>query len=159
MGLALGLHGHGLRSRLIEHSEGPGERAQLRAVLVRRYACQHCTSVVMSAPQAVLRAMRYSASTIALALGLWSHGRQSARVVRAAVSNARVLGATAACGWASLQRWSRSCQRLYPKLPAWPPPAAPRAAAERVISALSALAVWPTGAVLVDACEGSMRAH
>jgi hypothetical protein len=75
-------------------------------VLVRRYACQHCFAIVMSVPSVVLRAMRYSASTIALALGLWSHGGCSARAVRAAVSSTRVLGATAAAGWASLRRWS-----------------------------------------------------
>ena len=126
---------------------------------LRRYVCQQCAAVVMSAPQAVLRGMRYSASTIALALGLWSHGGESARVVRAAVSSARVLGATAACSWASLRRWSGSSLQLYPKLPAWPPLASPRAAAARVISALSALAIWPTGAAIVDACDGAMRAH
>jgi hypothetical protein len=159
VGEALGLHGHGLRSRLIEHSEGPGHRAQLTAVLVRRYLCQLCAAVVMSVPAAVLRAMRYSASTIALALGLWSHRGYSARAVRASVSSAVVLGATAAAGWASLRRWSRAARRLFPKLPAWPPPAAPRAAAARVISALSALSVWPTGGVIVDACTGALRAH
>ena len=159
VGESLGLHGHGLRSRLIEHSEGPGQRAQLTTVMVRRYLCQLSAAVVMSVPAAVLRAMRYSASTVALALGLWSHGGRSARAVRASVSSAVVVGATAASGWASLQRWSRSSQQRFPKLPAWPPPAAPRAAAACLVSALSALSVWPTGAVIFDACAGACRAH
>lgn len=159
VGEALGLHGHGLRSRLIEHSEGREQRAQLTEVQVRRYACQHCFAIVMSVPSVVLRAMRYSASTIALGLGLWSHGGCSARAVRAAVSSARVLGASAAAGWASLRRWSRAAPRLFPKLPAGPPATTPRVAAGRVISGLSALSLWPTGAVIADACAGAERAH
>jgi hypothetical protein len=159
VGEALGLHGHGLRSRLIEHSEGREQRAQLTEVQVRRYACQHCFAIVLSVPSVVLRAMRYSASTIALGLGLWSHGGCSARAVRAAVISARVLGASAAAGWASLRRWSRAAPRLFPKLPAGPPATTPRVAAGRVISGLGALSLWPTGAVIADACAGAERAH
>lgn len=81
------------------------------------------------------------ASAIALALALWSTGGQTAAEVRRQVSPDRLVGATAAAGWASLRRWTRSIRSsaLFPCVRACPPDWKLRKVAERVTHTLASL--------------------
>jgi hypothetical protein len=80
----------------------------LIAILARRYQCQPCGAIVMVVPRGLVRRRLYSASAVALALALYGVARLSPRDVRRRVSPHRVVGATAAAGWASLRRWCRA---------------------------------------------------
>jgi hypothetical protein len=139
-GAALGLHGHGLRER---HQWGPGAlgaAAVLVAILARRYRCQPCGAVVVVVPRGVLRRRLYSAGAIALALALWSLAELAPAEVRTRVSPFAIVGATAAVGWASLRRWSRSVRagQLFPVVRALPAEASLRQVAARAATTLAA---------------------
>ena len=138
----LGLHGHGLRER---HQWGPvelGTVPSLIAIRVRRYQCQPCGAVVVVVPRGVVRRRLYSAGAIALALALYGIGRLAPAEVRRRVSPLRIVGATAAAGWASLRRWSRAVRagRLFPAVRALPPEATLRQAGARAATTLAAYA-------------------
>ena len=136
----LGLHGHGLRER---HQWGPveaGGGAELIGILARRYRCQLCSAVVVVVPRGLLRRRLYSAGAIALALALWSVAELGPAEVRARVSPLRIVGATAAAGWASLRRWSRAVRAggLFPVVRALPEEATLRQVAARAATTLAA---------------------
>jgi hypothetical protein len=80
----------------------------LREVTVRRYQCQVCGLVMTVTTEALLPRKHYGAGTIGLALWLWSVTRWSAAKVRETLSPRARVGAAAATGWASLERWARS---------------------------------------------------
>lgn len=153
---SLVIHGHGVRSRVVQ---GPGESGTAlpaAEVSLRRYQCQACGAVMHSAPGGVLRRYLYLGGAIAQALGRWVDGAP-ARAVRAEVSGQRVLGATAAAGWASLGRWVRAARKLWPRLP--PSQAGSlRERAARVVAFLASHALVPSGQRTVDAIEGATRA-
>jgi hypothetical protein len=141
-GGALGLHGHGLRER---HQWGPadvGPAAAVIGVLAWRYRCQPCRAVIMVVPLGLLPGRLYSAGAIALALALWGVAELAPAEVRRGVSPHRIVGTTAAAGWASLRRWSRAVRagRLFPVVRALPEEARLRQVAARAATTLAAFA-------------------
>jgi len=151
----IGLHGHGLRTRLLLGPLGPGAPPQLGELMVRRYQCQRCAAVVVVCPRALRRYFRYAAVAIALALSMWSADGQPAAMVRAQVSPFRVVGHEARRDWRSLRRWARAGPRLWPQLRAGPD-ASPHAMAHGLVRQLAALATLPSGVMRVDACAGAL---
>jgi len=146
-GEPVGLHGHGLRER---HQWGPvelGAAAVLIGILARRYQCQACGAVVMVVPRGIVRRRLYSASAIALALALYGAAALAPGEVRRRVSPLRIVGATAAAGWASLRRWSRAVRagRLFPVVRALPAEATLRQVAARAATTLAAYALGGRG--------------
>lgn len=120
---------------------------------LRRYRCRHCGAIVTSAPAGLLRQVLYGAVAIALALGLWAHGRQPGARVRAVVSPWRA-GAERWHGWRSLRRWARSAVRLWPGLQVASVGAREQAAS--IVSQLAARAAEAGGAVVALACCGAV---
>jgi hypothetical protein len=102
------LHGHGLRSRDQWGPPCATAPPEVGEVVCRRYHCLACGAVLLVVPRGVLRRRLYSASAIALALALWGVDGLASGDVRARVSPWRIVGATAAMGWASLRRWARA---------------------------------------------------
>lgn len=141
-GGTLGLHGHGLRERdqwgLVEL----GDAAAMIGILARRYRCQSCGAVIVVLPHGVIHRRLYSAGSIALALALWAVSGLAPAAVRARVSPHRIVGSTAAAGWASLRRWSRAVRagRLFSTVRASPPEATLRQVAARAATTLAAMA-------------------
>jgi len=138
----LGLHGHGLRER---DQWGPVElddAAAVVGILARRYQCQTCGAVIVVVPRGVVRRRLYSAGAIALALALWAVAGLAPAEVRARVSPLRIVGPTAAAGWASLRRWSRAVRagRLFPVVRALPAEATLRQVAARAATTLAGFA-------------------
>ena len=114
----------------------------LIAFLVRRYQCQPCGAVVVVVPRGLVWRRLYSAGGIALALALWGVAGLSPAEVRGHVSPLRIVGATAAAGWASLRRWARAVRagRLFPVVRALPTDATLRQVAARAATTLAAYA-------------------
>jgi hypothetical protein len=110
------LHGHGTRERQVRGPTAPGEPPALVAVTARRYRCVPCGAVLVVVPREVRSRRLYSASAIGFALALWALVQASAAEVRRRVSPARIVGPTAATGWATLRRWARDVARgrLFP---------------------------------------------
>jgi len=141
LGGRLGLHGHGRRER---HQWGPAELGAVPAVvgvLLRRYQCQPCGALVVVGPRGLLPRRLYSASAVALALALYGLAAAlSPAQVRRQVSPLRIVGATAASGWASLRRWCRAVRvgRLFPAVRTLPGEATLRAVAARAATTLAA---------------------
>jgi len=152
-GGALGLHGHGVRER---HRWGPvefGGTATLIAILLRRYLCRSCSAVVVVGPRGLVRRHLYSAGAIALALALYGVAGLSPAEVRRRVSPLRIVGPTAAAGWASLKRWCRAvrARSLFPAVRALPAGASLRQVAARAATTLAADAPGAGGLALESA--------
>ena len=147
LGGAIGLHGHGLRERHQWGPATPGGLPELIGILVRRYQCQPCGAVVVVVPRGVLRRRLYSASAIALALALYGVAALAPGEVRRRVSPLRIVGATAAAGWASLRRWAGAVRggRLFPVVRALPAEATLRQVAARTATTLAAYALGGRG--------------
>jgi hypothetical protein len=146
-GGTLGLHGHGLRER---HQWGPvevGGPAALIAILIRRYHCQPCGAVAVVVPRGLVRRRLYAAGAIGLALALYGVAGRSPAEVRRQVSPFRIVGPTAAAGWASLRRWCRAvrARRLFPAVRAGPADATLRQVAARAATTLAAHAPGSAG--------------
>jgi hypothetical protein len=141
-GGALGLHGHGLRERHQWGPAAPGCLPELIGILVRRYQCRACGAVVVVVPRGVLRRRLYSAAAVALAAALYGVAGLAPAEVRAQVSPLRIVGATAASGWASLRRWAGAVRggRLFPVVRALPADATLREVAARAATTLAAYA-------------------
>lgn len=149
----LGLHGHGRRER---DQWGPAEFGGVPAVigiLARRYRCLGCGAVIVVVPRGVLGRRLYSAGAIAIALALWGASAMSAAEVRSRVSPHRIVGPTAAFGWASLRRWARAVRehRLFPIVRALPGRASLRQVAARAATTLAAFAPGMNGAPIESA--------
>ena len=141
-GGALGLHGHGLRER---HQWGPvevGGVPVLVGILLRRYLCRSCGAVAVVGPRGLVRRRLYSAGAIALAFALYGVAELAPAEVRRRVSPLRIVGPTAAAGWASLRRWSRAVRagRLFLVVRALPAEATLRQVAARAATTLAAYA-------------------
>ena len=106
------LHGHGLRERQIRGLDAPGEPPSLRAVLVRRYACQECGAVVVVAPTAVGARRLFDLATIAFALARWHVDGVASRIVRAEASPLPFVGDSARRAWSQLRRWARRAAEI-----------------------------------------------
>ncbi|HTP25568.1 MAG TPA: hypothetical protein VMK12_07905 [Anaeromyxobacteraceae bacterium] len=135
------LHGHGLRVR---DQWGPPDATAPPVVIEvvgRRYECQECGAVLLVVPGGILRRRLYSAAAIALALAVWSLEEKAPAEVRARVSPWRLVGATAAEGWASLRRWAKAVRggRLFPVVRALPGEVRLRQVAARAATTLAAL--------------------
>lgn len=151
-GGALGLHGHGLRER---HQWGPvelGGSPALIAILLRRYLCRSCGAVAVVGPRGLVRRRLYSAGAIALGLALFGAAGLAPAGVRRRVSPLRIVGPTAAAGWASLRRWCRvvRARRLFPAVRALPAEATLRQVAARAATTLAASAL-STGGLALEA--------
>ncbi|WP_242396385.1 hypothetical protein [Anaeromyxobacter oryzisoli] len=111
-------------------------------LLLRRYRCQRCGSVVVVGPRGLLRRRLYSAGAVALALALYGLAALPPAEVRRRVSPLRIVGVTAAAGWASLRRWSRAvcAGRLFPVVRQLPADATLRQVAARAATTLAAYA-------------------
>ncbi len=138
----MGLHGHGLRER---HQWGPAEVGGVPAlvgILLRRYLCRSCGAVIVVGPRGLVRRRLYSAGAIALALALYGVAGLAPAEVRRRVSPLRIVGATAAAGWASLRRWCRAvrARRLFLAVRALPADATLRQVAARAATTLAAFA-------------------
>lgn len=89
-------------------------------IKARRYRCVPCKAVSTVVPQEILARRLYSASAIGLALALWALAQATAAQVRRRISPAKIVGPTAASGWATLRRWARAVQhkKLFASTPA-----------------------------------------
>ena len=114
--------------------------------------------MVQVVPRGVLRARLFSASSIALALGLWALHQLPAREVRRRVSPWSAVGSTAASGWASLRRWVRQAPRLFPGVRPCPAHWRDRQRAERIAAALAAEAPDGTGPLIARVFAGAAQA-
>jgi hypothetical protein len=150
------IHGHGVRGRVVQGPGESGKAVPVAELVLRRYQCQACGAVMHSAPGGVLRRCVYLGGAIAQALGRWVDGAP-AREVRAEVSGQRVLGATAAAGWASLGRWVRGASKLWPRLPTQARGSV-RERATQVVAFLASYALVPSGQRTVDAMAGATHA-
>jgi hypothetical protein len=111
-------------------------------VAQRRYRCRHCHAIIVVAPSGVLWGRHYSASAIGWALALFGVMRRPACEVRQRTSPWKVVGATAARGWATLRRWISAVRegRLFTQVRPAPPDWTARKVAERVATTLAAYA-------------------
>ena len=93
-------------------------------------------------PRGLVRRRLYSASAIALALALYGVAGHSLAEVRRQVSPFRIVGPTAASGWASLRRWCRlvRARRLFPAVRPLSAEATLRHVAARAATTLAASA-------------------
>lgn len=153
----LGLHGHGLRERGQLGPASPDELAEHATLRLRRYRCQRCAAVVVSAPRGLLPRLRYGAVAVALALALWAAEDQPGHRVRERVSPLPSVGNEPLHGWRSLGRWARRCRRWWSFLRGTPPVDA-RTAALSAATQLATKAPIPIGRVVLDACVGALFA-
>lgn len=109
-GGALGLWGHGVRDRQQRGPLDPGGPPVIVVVTTRRYQCVACNALITVVPRGVSRWRHYSAAAIGIALALHGVMRETASAVRRQVSPWRIVGASAAGGWASLRRWTRAAR-------------------------------------------------
>jgi len=118
VGGGLHLHGHGTRVRIVLGPGGPEEAPALVEVAARRYRCLPCGAVVIVVPRGVMGRWQYSAAAVGLALALWGLVGATAAAVRLRISPSRIVGETAASGWATLQRWARAVRDgdLFPSV-------------------------------------------
>ncbi len=109
--------------------------------------CRACGAVVVVVPRGVLRRRLYSAAAVALAAALYGVAGLAPAEVRAQVSPLRIVGATAASGWASLRRWAGAVRggRLFPVVRALPADATLREVAARAATTLAAYAPGASG--------------
>ena len=160
-GCGLGIRGHGRRDRQQLGPPAPGERPTLAVILVRRYLCRCGTSMTVT-PQETRPHRLYTASAIGWALALFGVARLSASAVRARTSPWKILGKTAADGWATLRRWVAAVRerRLFPCVRACPADFTARQVAERAATTLAAHAppTVPVDEIIAQAFMGAALA-
>lgn len=143
------LVGHGLVERQVR---GPGDAsgaAEQVVLRLRRYRCRTCRAVCVVGPRGLVHRRWYGAAAIALSLARYARG-ESTRAVRAVISPARTIGASASERWSTLVRWIDTVQegRLFGV--AGLSGLGRRAVAERVVLALAARAGHEFGADLLQ---------
>jgi hypothetical protein len=101
----------------------------------------------------VVRRRLYSAGAIALALAHYGVAGMAPAEVRRRVSPLRIVGPTAAAGWASLGRWARAvrARRLFPAVRALPAETTLRQVAARAATTLAAYAPGVEGLTIESA--------
>jgi hypothetical protein len=109
--------------------------------------------VAVVGPRGLVRRRLYSAGAIAFAFALYGVGELAPAEVRRRVSPLRVVGPTAAAGWASLRRWCRAVRagRLFPAVRALPAEATLRQVAARAATTLAAYAPAAGGLAIESA--------
>jgi hypothetical protein len=134
------LHGHGLRGRTVIGPGGADEAAASVTIAARRYRCVPCTAVIIVVPREVRGRRQYSLSAIALAFALWGLLLATAAEVRRRICPAKVVGDAALGDWATLRRWARAAEPLFPSVPLPGGQATLRQVAAAVATVLSASA-------------------
>jgi len=122
---------------------GPGAAPACAVILVRRYLCTVCATVMRVVPGSCAPGKHFSGAAIGLALALWGSGVSAAKV-REQVSDWKHLGA-AARGWRSLERWARAAAagKLFAWLDLGTLTGGPREIARRAAQALAGHAPLP----------------
>jgi len=105
-GRPLGIHGHGLVRRDVWGPWQEGEAPRFRDVLVRRYRCLSCRTVIRVGPRGIFPRRRYGRGAIAAALALWAIFGEEPPAVREAMSPWRHVAVESEGRWASLGRWA-----------------------------------------------------
>ena len=113
-GQPVGLVGHGVVPRTVWGPVEAGGAPERIDVLLRRYRCLHCGTVVRVGPRGLALRRRYSLGAIALALTLFgladaalTVGDRHARA-RKAVSPDPIVAYDSELRWRSLERWTGS---------------------------------------------------
>ncbi len=105
-GHTLGIHGHGLVRRDVWGPVEEGETPEFWDLLIRRYRCLTCLTIIRVGPRGILPRRRYGGGAIAAALALWAVFGQEPAVVRDTVSPWRHVAIETQTRWASLGRWA-----------------------------------------------------
>ncbi len=121
----LWIHGHGRVKRVVwgpardEFGNAPG----FWDLLLRRYRCLACKTVIRVAPLGLLPRRRYSAATIALCLAYWAMWNQPPAEIRDQFSPWPNVAIETKLRWPSLERWVRETAelRLWRTTPALQP--------------------------------------
>ena len=100
-----GIHGHGLRARMVLGQLGVGEPRGVHEVELRRYRCLSCRAILVVGPWDLLPGMLYSLVTVVLALAQWGMGTATGSV-RARLGAFAVVGLAGRLSWRSLRRWA-----------------------------------------------------
>jgi len=109
----LRLHGHGRRTRTLWGRQAVDRSPGFREIVLRRYRCTECKSVVTVAPRGVFTDFRYSLGAMALALYWWAMMMLSAAETRALSSPWPLSGFSEPERWRSLHRWSERSRELF----------------------------------------------
>lgn len=107
-GRPLGIHGHGAVRRDLWGPFEPGETPVFHEVLIRRFRCLSCRTIIRVGPREVVHCRRYNAGAIAVALALWGLFHQAPQLVRETVSPWRHIAEETKRRWASLPRWTKA---------------------------------------------------
>lgn len=130
-------------------------------ILVRRYLCR-CGASMTVTPQETRSHRLYTASAIGWALALFGVAQLSVPAVRAQTSPWKILGKTAAEGWATLRRWVAAVRasRLFPCVRACPTDFTARQVAARAATTLAAHAPPPESGdeIIAQAFRGAALA-
>lgn len=81
-----------------------------QTVIIRRYRCQNCRTVIRVGPRGILRRHWYGAGAIALALALFGFSDLSQAEIRVVVSPWRMVAVETRRRWRSLARWAGSVE-------------------------------------------------
>jgi len=146
---ALGLHGHGTRTRLQLGPPGLYGPPEETLLTVRRYQCRRCSAVLVVAPRDVLPFLRYRARAVVMALAYLADG-QASPWIRQRVSAQKILGDEGRRCWRCPARWAVRAAALWPQIRAGPGGDA-RALALTAVRALASRAPCPTGRLVDDA--------
>ena len=109
--------------------------------------------VAVVGPRGLVRRRLYSAGAIAFAFALYGVAELAPAEVRSRGSPLRIVGPTAAAGWASLCRWAGAvrARRLFPAVRALPAVATARQMAARAATTLAAYAPAAGGLAIESA--------
>ena len=105
------LHGHGLRERLLVGPLAIGGEPGEHSIMLRRYRCRECGTVVQVGPSDLLPKRRYGLVAIVLALVAWGVEGRSSWDVREAVSPQKIFGHGTRGRWPMLRRWAPEFSR------------------------------------------------
>ena len=139
-GCRLELQGHGVVRRDIWGLLSLGSTPAFDELILRRYRCLRCGTVIRVGPRGLLPYRRYTGGSIAFALALWSIFGHPAGAIREQLSPWRPFAGESRDRWVSLARWAESARqgRLWRLRLRWAPQIAPRTAAAFVVRALVA---------------------
>jgi hypothetical protein len=143
IGLPVGMHGHGVRSRQVRGPASPQGPALLREVKVRRYRCRTCGSTCTVAPWEVVTRRLYSVTAVVWALALWAVVGLGLGAVRQRVSPWATVGESTARRWRTVRHWLSAVQqgRLLKKVRPWAPGLTARQAAAHVVHVVAGYAL------------------
>lgn len=159
LGGALGLWGHGTRSRQVRGPLAAGERGGLATIEARRYRCRRCDATITVVPRGVAPRRHFAAMAIGLALLLVGTAGAALIEVRRRVSP--WSASFDADSWVTVRRWLLAIDqgRLFPSVRPSPLAASLRQRAERAAMTLVAMAPFtaevPEAAVMAGAARAA----